>query len=276
MAHQTSKRKWAGYYPIVRLIMQVAFSHRTGSLLDSYQRRAQLSANYRRDRCAVISLSCGSTIISTPHSMASSSIDEQELPGATSDLVSLNNDVLVLIFRHSGSKDLFSLMSTCRHLLREGLPILLGRDIRIRHASTLLSFHQFLVLTAPAGFEALRRLRITTKLPPSANSTHAFSEAVGEILKQAVHLQLLSLNVTALIDSDNPVLPVGSLTRLHTLILHGSVSLERPLKNFTLPGLNPQVLIVSCPSSISSPHDWDVFSAHGDILPVLRHFLQNA
>lgn len=141
----------------------------------------------------------------------------------TGSLTSLNDDILLYLFRMLTKKHLLDLLSTCRSLFRSGLPELLGRPYKLCDKD-IPSFYDFLLAFAPASFSLLR----TFEFLPLYSTVHW--EIVAKLLQHATGLQSLRLNVEYISTAQQDFLrqTMPSLSKLRGL------HLERGNQSLTL------------------------------------------
>lgn len=171
---------------------------------------------------------------------------------AAPTLTSLNEDILLHLFRFQTVKGQLSLMSTCHHLFDSGLSALLARPLRIR-SRMLRLFHDFLSSFAPASFPALRNL-VFMHISDAAEL-----DTIADILKRATNLHVLFISCTTTepMASDTIVEAIAALSNLRDLNvfnvnpdLNRSIAkrLQAPLVRLTLDdasGRNPLLPLLS-------------------------------
>lgn len=130
--------------------------------------------------------------------------------GVATTLTSLNEDVLLHIFRMLTRRSLLNFMSTCRYIFHTGLPALLARPYYGIDCGRLQSFYGFLSSFAPASFLALRHLEF------SDYDTADELNIVAETLKRATNLRDLSIGPETF-HCEAIVTAVSSLPKLRNL-----------------------------------------------------------
>lgn len=130
-------------------------------------------------------------------------------------LTSLDEDVLLYLFRMLTNKGLLTLMSTCRYIFRAGIPALLGRPYLHFYRGMLRSFHEFLSLSAPTSFLSLQQLKFS-----SCDTTKGVN-IIADILGRATNLQVLMIGSDSFHRHDAIATAISSLSKLRDLdILH--------------------------------------------------------